>query len=82
MGRLSWFIQVGPKCNHTYLYKMVAKGDLTDRREGNVSTGKRWSQKLRNAMPGATKSLKWQGTDSSLKPQWECGPASIFILAQ
>ena len=41
MGRLSWIIQVGPKCSHTYPYKMEAEGDLTHRGEGDVKTEQR-----------------------------------------
>lgn len=36
MGRLSWFIQVDPKCNHKCLHKREA-GDLTQTREVNVT---------------------------------------------
>lgn len=33
MGRLSWIIQVDPKCNDKYPYKRKAKGDLTTEEE-------------------------------------------------
>ena len=29
MGRLSWIIWVGPKCNHMYPYKREAERDFT-----------------------------------------------------
>lgn len=29
MESLSWFIQVGPKCNYMYPYQEEAEGDLT-----------------------------------------------------
>lgn len=39
MGRLSWIIQLGPKCDHMYSCKREAEGDFTiHREEGDVKT--------------------------------------------
>lgn len=41
IGRLSWIIQISPKCSHTYPYKRETEGVLTHRGEGDVKTKQR-----------------------------------------
>ena len=38
MGRLSWIIQGGSKCNHVYPHKKEAEGDLTQIGKSNMKT--------------------------------------------
>ena len=38
MGRLSWIICVGPKCNYKCPYKREAEGDFTIEEKGHVMT--------------------------------------------
>ena len=72
MGRLSWIIQEGPKCNHMYHYKRGRESLHTDtrwrrwcedRRNRFEDTGREYfSDTVRHqGMPAATRSWKRQG---------------------
>ena len=46
MGRLSWIIQLGPKCKHLYPYKKETERDLYTQRIKGYEDGAAWVLKL------------------------------------
>ena len=70
MGRLSWIIQVDPKCHHMYPYKRGAEGNLYTEEKGVVWPQRQrleWcSHKSRNSVNH--QKLEELRTDSSLEP--------------
>lgn len=60
--RSSWIVPVGPKCHHKCPYEREASGDLTHRGEGDVMTGRVWSDAATiQETLAATRSWKRQG---------------------
>ena len=51
MGRLSWIIRVGLKCNHNYPYKRAAEGGLTTEESYIMHCDDRSSERFEDVMP-------------------------------
>lgn len=69
MGRFSWIIWVGLKCNHKCPCKREAEGDFTETKNENARChgGKDRSDVVTSqGMPAATKNRKRQKTNSPL----------------
>lgn len=73
MGKLSWIMRVGHKCNHMNSYEGEAEGDFTtDRREAVGLQSRDWNDAATNqGMPAATRNWKRQDRDFPLEPQEE-----------
>lgn len=73
MGRVSWLIRMGSKCNHMHPYKKEAEAERNERkkgREGKTDTGRCYAAELKDGRRG--RSWKRQGNIFSPKLSRGC----------